>query len=62
MPDTPTQQLLDIKLDGGLNDFVHSRRDRGASWRRISLDIRDEVGVDVTHETLRSWFPDSVAS
>lgn len=45
-------------LHGKLREYVTDRRAKGDSWRRISLDIRDEIGLDVTHETLRSWYPD----
>lgn len=53
--------LADHLLPGGLADFVTSRRDAGKSWRRIALELRDATGtvVDVTHETLRSWFLDA---
>ncbi len=56
---TATQRLADHMLGGGLQEYVTSRRVKGASWRRISLDLRDDIGVDVTHETLRSWYPDT---
>lgn len=56
---TAIQQLADHLLDGQLEAFVRDRRAKGESWRRISLDLRDAVKVDVTHETLRSWYPDS---
>ena len=52
---TPLRTLLDIKL-GGLDDFVHSRRGAGTSWRVISNDIRDQTGIDITYETLRAWY------
>ena len=45
-------------LRGKLEDYVTGRRAKGHSWRRISLNLRDDIGVDVTHETLRSWYPD----
>jgi hypothetical protein len=56
---TPTRRLLDHLIPGGLADFVQQRRESGSSWRRISLAIHDEFAVDVTFETLRSWFPDA---
>lgn len=55
---TATQRLLDHMLDGKLRDYVAKRRTAGHSWRRISLDLHDDCGVDVTHETLRNWFAD----
>ena len=57
MPEmTATQRLADHMLDGTLTHYVTSRRSKGVSWRRIALDLRDDVGIDVTHETVRSWY------
>jgi intein-encoded DNA endonuclease-like protein len=57
MPEmTATQRLADHMLDGGLHNYVLTRRAKGDSWRRIALDLRDDVGIDVTHETVRSWY------
>ena len=59
MPDmTPTQRLADHMLGGKLQDYVLSRRAKGDSWRRISLSLRDDTGLDVTHQTLCNWFDD----
>lgn len=60
-PMTATQRLADHLLKGQLTEYVTSRRTKGDSWRRISLDLRDDIGIDVTHETLRSWYADSSA-
>ena len=57
---TPMRQLADLKL-GGLDDFVKTRRDRGDAWRIISRDIHDAIGLDVSIETLRSWYPDGAS-
>lgn len=57
MPEmTATQRLADHLLGGNLHDYVMGRRAKGHSWRRIALDLRDDIGVDVTHETVRSWY------
>lgn len=57
MPEmTATQKLADHLLDGKLSEYVLSRRARGDSWRRISNELRDDTGVDITYETLRSWY------
>lgn len=57
---SPTYRLADLLLDGNLAGYVHEARSAGKSWRRIAIDLRDltKTQVDVTHETLRSWFPD----
>lgn len=63
---TPQHQLADILLgaDGPLEAFVRSRRTAGKPWRRIERDLLDATDrkVDVTYETLRSWFPDAAPS
>jgi intein-encoded DNA endonuclease-like protein len=57
MPEmTATQKLADHLIDGGLAAYVLDRRAKGHSWRRIALALRDDVGIDVTHETVRSWY------
>ena len=43
-------------LQGGLTQYVLTRRKRGMSWRLIALSLRDDIGLDITHETLRSWY------
>ena len=47
---------------GPLEELVADRRNHGVSWRKIAAELRDLTGIDVTHETLRSWFPETVAS
>jgi len=51
-------KYADTVLGRPLEEYVAEARARGTSWRRISLNLRDETGgeVDITHETLRSWF------
>ena len=61
MAPTPTYRLADLQLSGGLEEYVRSRRVAGRSWRRIALDLLDDIDLDVTHETLRSWFPEDPA-
>jgi len=55
---TTTRRLADVLLGGGLDEYVTQRRDAGKSWRRITLDLRDDIGIDITHNTLRAWYPD----
>jgi hypothetical protein len=66
MPNTRTAayQLLDLKMNGRLEEYVTARRGEGLSWRLIMNEVRDQTGSDVSHETLRAWFPslDRVAS
>jgi len=42
-----------------LDGFVQTRRASGLSWRRISVELFEATRVDVTHESLRSWFFDA---
>lgn len=62
---TPNRRLADLILadDGPLEDFVRSRRADGIAWRLIARDLYEATGreVDLTYETLRSWFPDAQA-
>jgi hypothetical protein len=57
--ESPTRHLADV-LVNGVEKYVRDRRQAGLSWRRIALELRDstDAKVDVTHETLRSWFAD----
>ncbi len=62
MAPTPTARLADILLgdSGPLETFVRERRAAGRSWRQIERDLyrATDGEVDVTFETIRSWFPD----
>lgn len=63
MPDaSPTQQLADLKLDGQLDAFVKSRRTLGMSWRLVARELWQQTGIDITYETLRSWYPEDRAA
>lgn len=59
---TTTQLLADALLgdDGPLERFVRTRRTAGASWRTIGVALFDSTDrvIDVTGETLRTWYPD----
>ena len=62
MPPSATQQLVELKLGGGLEDFIRSRRISGRSWRLVARDVYEATGIDVTYETLRAWYPDEQAA
>lgn len=61
---TPTHKLADLLLgdDGPLERFVKERRAAGISWRFLVRELADATGgeIDLTYETLRSWFPEAV--
>lgn len=54
---TPAQHLADLLLDQPVETWVHERRGRGMSWRRIALEMRDatEGKVDVSPTTVMAW-------
>jgi hypothetical protein len=56
-----SRRLAEIVTPGGLTEFVRARRAEGMSWRTIThaLWAATNGDVDVSHETLRSWFPDT---
>lgn len=58
--ETPTQRLAGLILGRDLGTFVAERRADGRAWRYIARDLYEATSgeVDVTYETLRSWYPD----
>lgn len=55
---TAKQELLELRLGSLLSEYVRERRARGAGWRPIADDLRQATGVEVSWETLRSWYPE----
>jgi hypothetical protein len=53
---TPMRELIEGRLDGPLADFVAAHRSSGTAWRRIAMEVWRTTGVDVSSETLRTWF------
>jgi hypothetical protein len=45
---------------GPLETFVRSRREAGTAWRIVARELYEQTDkqIDLTYETLRSWFPD----
>jgi hypothetical protein len=52
---SPTYLLIEQRLGKPLADFIGERRPHTA-WRRIAMEILKRTDVDVTYETLRTWF------
>jgi len=54
---TPTWQLADHLLKGGVAKFIKTHRQQEKSYRQIALAMRDQTAgkVDVTPETVRNW-------
>lgn len=55
-------QLAEIKLKQDLPSYVRGLRRAGWSWRKISADIYAQSGVRISHESLRTWFPEAQAA
>lgn len=57
---SPTRRLAEMTLGSDLEEFVRSRRADKRPWRFIARDLYEATDgeVDLTYETLRSWFPD----
>lgn len=57
---TPTARLAEHLLGEPVANFISSRRAEGHAWRIVARDLYEATGgqIDVTYETLRSWFPD----
>ena len=49
-------KLLAAKLGSDPVSDMIKRRDRGESWRSISLEYLTKYDVSVTEVTLRSWY------
>jgi hypothetical protein len=55
--------VIDRIFDGNLRLRLDEWREQGWSFQRIANELRDEWGVEVSDETVRSWFgPDGEAS
>ena len=57
----PLYQLVQIALQRDLESYVRRSRLRGIGWRTISKDLEALTDFKVSHETLRSWFPEGDA-
>ncbi len=54
---TSLRKALDKILDGGLREYVRVRRqDAKKTWQLIAMELFADHGVEVTSETLRTWF------
>jgi len=55
---TPLRELIEIKLERPLREYVIERRAAGRDWRGVAADINEIAPPGVSHETLRAWFLD----
>jgi hypothetical protein len=51
-------ELVQVRLGRDLEAYVRGRWEDNAPWRTIAHDLRAITEVNVSHETLRSWFPE----
>lgn len=56
---TPQQTLIEIRIGGDLAGFVARQRSEGRAWRPIATEISAKARIQVSHETLRKWYPDT---
>lgn len=63
---TPSQTLAEYVLGRSLEEYVTEKRQARPRWpwRMIAEQLAEDTDgkVNVTHEALRSWYPDSVES
>ena len=57
MRQTSTQRPASLLLDQPVDKWIQARRERGHSWRRISIELHDLTSgqVSVTGEAIRQW-------
>lgn len=56
---SPLYRLIEERLDGTLADLIAARRPH-TGWRDIAAEIHTLTGVEVSWETLRTWFVDRI--
>lgn len=52
-------RLIEERLDGTLAEYVASRRP-AASWKAMAAELTATTGVEVSWESLRTWFADRI--
>lgn len=48
-------RLAEERLDCTLAEFVAARWPR-LGWRKISVELKEQTGIEVSHTALRRWF------
>jgi hypothetical protein len=68
MPDSPerslAQKLAEHVWRGDLEQFVREARKAGRPWRDIAREVwvASKGVIDVSEQTLRNWYPDTVSA
>lgn len=52
---TTSYRLADAAVGGDLYERLRKWRDAGVSYQAISNLLRDEIGTEISQETLRRW-------
>lgn len=57
MTATPSRlyRMIEERIDGTLAEYVAARRP-GKTWRQIAEEVQAETRIEVSWESLRSWF------
>jgi intein-encoded DNA endonuclease-like protein len=53
---SPLRQLLDLKLDGKLDERVKQLQEEGLGFRLIARQLFADTDVSVSYEVLRKWY------
>lgn len=56
---SPLYRLVSEKVGKGAIEYLRERRERGMSWRGISIGLLADHELDVTEVTLRKWWSDA---
>jgi hypothetical protein len=56
---SPTYRLVAERVGKDTVDWLRVQREKGTTWRHISLNLWAEHSVDVTEVTLRKWWDDA---
>ena len=61
---TATQRLADVLLGRPVEDYIAERREAGRPWRFIARDLHEATNgqIDVTYETLRTWYGETAVA
>jgi hypothetical protein len=52
-------RLIEERLDGTLAEYVAARRPT-ASWKTMAAELTETTGIEVSWESLRTWFADRI--
>lgn len=61
MAQTPSKlyRMIEERLDGTLAEYIAAQRPQ-RSWRQIAAELQEATGIEVSWESLRSWFVDRI--